>query len=336
MTRITAALALTGMLAFVAGPVHATAGTVLFVSGPVTVERPAPIELKKGDAVEVGDVIVTGEKARAQLLMNDGARIALRSASRFKVDAFQLPAAVGAPTLATASAAQGVSVATLLKGGFRTSTGAIGKGGAGTYEVRAPIGTLGIRGTDYTAVWCEGNCRDVPGLQPSDAVRDGMYLAVNAGSIVFRYGGREAVVETGQVLFIAAGDAAPEPLDRVPAWLLQDGAGDLATGAQDQPAGANLAGLPDLSGRRPPPDGSQTPVDSSAADPNDPNAIGSSVARPITGTVGGQQKIDLTNGQLPRGPSGPPTPSNPVPPQQSNPPPTIVPTPPSQPGGSGN
>ena len=318
MTRYAAAFALAAALAFAAGQAAASAGKVLFVSGAVTVERPAALELKKGDTVEVGDVIVTGEKARAQLLMNDGARIALRSGTRYKVDAFQLPPAVGASTQATATSAQGVSVATLLKGGFRTSTGAIGKAGAGTYEVRAPIGTLGIRGTDYTAVWCEGNCSDAPGLTPGDAVRDGMYLAVNAGSIVFRYGNREAVVDTGQVLFIAAGDAAPEPLERVPSWLLEDGAGTLTTGAQDGKDGTQVAGLPDLSDRRPPPAGNEPPVDSTAGDPADPGKT-PGVSRPITGTAGGQQNVDLTSGQLPRGPNSP-TPS----------------VPPTQPGGPGN
>jgi hypothetical protein len=312
MTKFAAALALAACLTLAADPSHAAAGKVLFVSGPVTVERPTPLDLKKDDPIQVGDVIVTGDKARAQLLMNDGARIALRAGTRYKVDAFQLPPGVGAPTQATAIAAQGVSVATLLKGGFRTSTGAIGKGGVGTYEVRAPIGTLGIRGTDYTAVWCEGNCRDVPALQPGDVVRDGMYLAVHTGSIVFRYGGRELVVESGQVLFIATGNAAPEPMDREPAWLLQDGAGDLTTGAQELPKGGEVAGLPDLSGRRKPPEYDQAPADTSAGDPIDPNGKG--VARPITGTVGGQQNVDLTRGQLPRGQN--PTPVNPVPPQQ--------------------
>ncbi len=320
MTKYAAALALAAVLAFATAPADAAAGKVLFVSGPVTVERPTPLDLKKGDPVEVGDVIVTGEKARAQLLMNDGARIALRSGTRYKVDAFQLPPAVGAPTQATTTAAQGVSVATLLKGGFRTSTGAIGKDGTGTYEVRAPIGTLGIRGTDYTAVWCEGNCRDVSGLQPSDVVRDGLYLAVQAGAIVFRYGGREAIVETGQVLFIAASDAAPTPLDRVPAWLLEDGAGGLTTGAQDVKEGGELAALPDFSDRHRPAEGNQPTAGSTPVDPEDPN--GKDVARPITGTVGGQQNIDLTRGQLPRG-QIPPTPNNPAPsntapPQQSS------------------
>jgi FecR protein len=305
MTKYATALVVAGLLLTANGQALAAAGKVLFVSGPVTVERASSLALNKDDPVEVGDIIVTGEKARAQLLMNDGARIALRSSSRYKVDAFQLPPAVGAPTQATASAAQGISVATLLKGGFRTSTGAIGKEGKGTYEVRAPIGTLGIRGTDYTAVWCEGNCRDVPGLQPADVVQDGMYLAVNAGSIVFRYGGREAVVETGQVLFIAAADASPTPLDRVPEWLLHDGAGELTTGMQHDQEGTGAATLPDLADRRMPPDGDQRPADSSAGDPNDPNGGGKSVTRPITGTVGGQQNIDLTGGQLPRGQTGP-------------------------------
>lgn len=314
MTRFASALALGATLALAAGAAYAAAGKVLFVSGPVTVERAAPTELKKGDAVEVGDVIVTGEKARAQLLMNDGARIALRSGTRYRVDAFELPSAVGAPTLATTTAASGVSVATLLKGGFRTSTGAIGKEGKDTYEVRTPIGTLGIRGTDYAAVWCTGDCRDVPGLQPGDRVRDGLYLSVVDGSIVFRYGGREAVLVAGQSLFIPAADAGAEPLERAPAWLLEDGAGSLTTGSLDGKQGGDPTGLPDLAGRpKPAPDGS-TATGTAAPDP-DPAAGDKGVARPITGTFNGQN-VDLTSGQLPRGPNNPPG----------------IPKPPTQPG----
>jgi len=320
MTRFASALALGAALALAAGTAYATAGKVLFVSGPVTVERTAPMELKKGDPVEVGDVIVTGEKARAQLLMNDGARIALRSGTRYRVDAFELPAAVGAPTLATTTTATGASVATLLKGGFRTSTGAIGKDGKGTYEIRTPIGTLGIRGTDYAAVWCTGDCRDVPGLQPGDMIRDGMYLSVVGGSIVFRYGGREALLAAGQSLFIPAADATPEPLERAPAWLLEDGAGSLTTGLLDGKQGGDPTGLPDLADRRKPAPDASSSTGSAAPDP-DPGAEGKDVARPITGTFNGQN-VDLTSGQLPRGPNNPPQPPGTPP----------VPKPPSQPG----
>ncbi len=298
----------------------AAAGKVLFVSGSVTLERTPAVALKAGDAFSTGDVIVTGEKARAQLLMNDGARIALRAASRYRIDEFGLPAAVGEPTQATTTQAGGISVATLMKGGYRASTGAIGKDGAGQYEVRTPIGTLGIRGTDYVAVWCQGDCVDVPGLAPSDAARNGMYLATNLGAIVFRFGTREVVVNAGETVFIAAANAEPEPLERVPRWLLEDGAGPIVTGERDDKAGAVTA-LPDFSDRRVPGTGQQ-PADS-GVDPVDPNNA-KDTQRPITGTFNGQT-IDLTSGQLPqRGPNDPPFPGQPSP---SQPPPVNQPPP---------
>jgi len=302
------------------------AGKALFVAGTVTLERTPPVALAQGDAVQAGDTIATGDKSRAQILMNDGARVALRANSRYRVDEFGLPASVGTPTQATTTRAEGVSVATLLKGGFRSSTGAIGKDGAGTYEVRTPIGTLGIRGTDYTAVWCQGDCADVPAAAPA---RNGMYLATHSGAIVFRYGGREAVVEAGQAIFIAATDALPEPLDQLPEWLTADGAGPLTTGERDD--GKGQAALPDFSATHQPPAG-QAPADSTAPDPSDP-AGKPGLERPIRGTVGGQQ-VDLTRGTLDqRGPNQPGTPSAPPPvntaPPPNNPPPTTnVPPPP--------
>jgi len=321
-----AALALAWALAFAMPAAAEVAGKVLFVAGTVTLERAPPAALKAGDLVETGTVIATGEKSRAQLLMNDGARVALRASSRYRVDDFGLPASVGAPTQVTTTRAAGVSVATLLKGGFRSSTGAIGKDGAGTYEVRTPIGTLGIRGTDYTAIWCQGDCDDAPGLPATNRARNGMYLATHAGSIVFRYGGREAIVNAGEVVFIAATDALPEPLEELPAWVIEDGAGRLETGAQESGVKGSVA-LPDLADRRPPPTGQQPPPTSSAPDPKDASGQ-QGVRRPVIGTANGQT-IDLTSGQLPRGPNDPPPGTPSVPPPSNNVPP---PTPP--PGGN--
>ncbi|MGQ0428862.1 MAG: FecR family protein [Gammaproteobacteria bacterium] len=322
-----AALAL--VLALAASPAAwaKEAGKALFVAGAVTLERKPPVALKQGDAIHTGDTIATGDKSRAQILMNDGARVALRANSRYRVDQFGLPAAAGAQ--ATATQAEGVTVATLLKGGFRSSTGAIGKDGKGSYEVRTPIGTLGIRGTDYTAVWCQGDCADVPAAAPA---RNGMYLATHEGAIVFRYGGREVVVEAGQSIFIAAADALPEPLEQIPEWLRTDGAGPLVTGARDDATKGQVA-LPDFGDRTDPPSGQQPP-DSSAPDPQNPTGK-SGVQRPVTGTVGGQT-IDLTRGTFdqrqpnPNDPLPPPgTPSLP-PPANNAPPPGSAP-PPNQP-----
>lgn len=320
-----AALALAWALAFAAPASAEVAGKVLFVAGNVTLERTPPVAIKAGDLIETGAVIATGEKSRAQILMNDGARVALRASSRYRVDDFSLPAAVGAPIQVATTRAEGVSVATLLKGGFRSSTGAIGKDGAGTYEVRTPIGTLGIRGTDYTAVWCQGDCGDAPGISAANAARNGMYLATHAGAIVFRYGGREAVVNAGQVIFIAAADALPEPLEELPVWVIGDGAGRLETGAQENPVKGGVTSS-DLADRGPPPTGQQPPPQSPAADPKDPSGQ-QGVQRPVIGTANGQT-IDLTSGQLPRGPNDPPPGTPSLPPPSSNVPP------PPPPGGN--
>ena len=50
------------------------------------------------------------------------------------------------------------------------------------YEVRTPVGVLGIRGTDYSAVFCNGDCTWVPGFNPNAPIEDGLYLGVTDGT----------------------------------------------------------------------------------------------------------------------------------------------------------
>lgn len=267
----------------------ASAGKVLFAAGPVTIEASTVRSAAVGDLFNTGDTIATGEKARAQLLMNDGARIALRSGSRFRIDEFSLPAAVTAPVKATTANASGKAVASLLKGGFRTTTGAIGKDDPAAYAVRTPVGTLGIRGTHYVVVWCTGDCTDAPGLQPGEVIRDGLYIAVDEGVVVFQYGGREIRLASGQVFFIPAGGGEPEALDRPPAWLEGDGAGNFRLVGGGGGRKASETQLPGISDRRKP--------------TGDPALPGSRDGQPdggvdqqIQGTTPDGQTIDLTPG----------------------------------------
>ena len=53
----------------------ATVGQALYTFGNVTVERPTISVLSRGDAVEAGDVIVTGAKAYAQIKLADGTKV---------------------------------------------------------------------------------------------------------------------------------------------------------------------------------------------------------------------------------------------------------------------
>jgi hypothetical protein len=271
---------------------QANAGKFLFVAGTVTLERTPPIAARVNDSVVQGDTVATAEKSRAQLLMNDGARIALRSGTRLTIDEFALPAAVTAPVQAGTASAPGRAVSTLLKGGFRTTTGAIGKGDPSAYAVRTPVGTLGIRGTRYVVVWCANDCGDAPGILPGTAIPNGLYLAVEEGVVVFQLGPREIRIVAPQVLFIPADGGEPRELPEEPAWLRGDGLGAFQLAGGGKRGTATPADLKGVNERRAPA-GTQEGV------PGTQPPTGG-VDQPIQGTDADGQPIDLTPGGRPQ------------------------------------
>ena len=234
----------------------AAAGKVLFVAGSVNLERNATRALKVGDSLDLGDVIVTGEQSRAQLLMADGARIAMRASSRFRIDELALPSNVQQPGMAVAVASSGKSVGTLLKGGFSTRDGAIGKSNSSAFEMHTPIGTLGIRGTYYTAVFCRGDCTDAPGLPAGQPIPDGLYLAVDEGTITFDGRGLALVLTAPRFEFIPLETSDPQQLTDPPSFLRNDGAGALQVAGRVVRIAANDGGeLQKFNDRRSPNDG---------------------------------------------------------------------------------
>ena len=110
--------------------VAADAGSVLFAKGTVTAERAPAVALAKGDAVLDDDTIATGDASRAQLLMIDGAKIAIRPNSILRIDEY----AYTESAATVVSQSNNKSVMSLVKGGFRTITGAVGKEDRSDYE----------------------------------------------------------------------------------------------------------------------------------------------------------------------------------------------------------
>ena len=284
-------------------PAHATlaaAGKALFVAGEVRVERtnaPAPgLPLAQDDTLFNGDIVVTGAASRAQLLMADGARIALRADSRYQLDELRLPAAVGTPGQARAVDADGRSVATLLKGGFRTRTGSIGKQDPAAYEVRTPVGVLGIRGTEYVAVLCQaGDCSAAPGVRPGELVRDGLYLGVFSNGIVFRAPGQPPrELGPGEFLLIPLDEPGVEVLPAAPSFLLEDDHGSLELpGGPREVAPPREIGPQEMENigtrRAPAGEGPGTGMDRDGAAPE----------LPVGGTGPDGEPVDLTPGLLP-------------------------------------
>lgn len=131
------------------------AGKVGYMSGTLVAQRADGTIKVMGPKSEVlaGDMLITAKDSYAQVQMNDGAQMTLRPHSNLKIEAFQFrkeePQADNA-------------VLRLIKGGFRTVTGLIGKrGNADAYQVRAASATIGIRGTDFSSRLCATrDCRD--------------------------------------------------------------------------------------------------------------------------------------------------------------------------------
>ncbi len=142
------------------------AGRIGYMSGTLVAQRADGTIKVMGPKSEVlaGDMLVTAKDSYAQVQMNDGAQMTLRPNSNLKIESFRFrkeePQADNA-------------VLRLIKGGFRTLTGLIGKrGDADAYKVRAASATIGIRGTDFSSRLCATkDCRDDEAADAKQAVK---------------------------------------------------------------------------------------------------------------------------------------------------------------------
>jgi hypothetical protein len=281
------------------------AGSVIFARGTVTAERQPPVSLAKGDLVQDNDTVATGDASRAQIQLTDGAKIAIRPNSRLRIDEYVFVGReTGDPDNPIVSTSGDRSVATLIKGGFRTITGAIGKENEEDYEVRTPVGVLGIRGTDYSAVFCNADCNFVPGVNPNAPIEDGLYLGVTDGAIFFRNENADIDLQAGEYAFIPLADRVPVQLDAPPPVLIDDNElrfdadGNLVgqePRAGDQDDGS-LTGFDSKLGTRREPESGTPPADDTAADPADDSSI---PAQPINAIDRDGSTIDITPGSSP-------------------------------------
>jgi hypothetical protein len=243
------AAAVFGMvLAAAAGVAEAAAGSVLFALGQVEIERNGQVlPAARGTPVEVGDTVTTGPTGLAQLRLRDGGLLSLRSGTSMTVEDFSLPSRAGpvsetAPLQAAAAPAGGRSVLRLLRGAFRTVTGLIGRGADDTYRVATPAATIGIRGTDYSAAWCSGDC----GASP-----DGLYVGVSNGEIFVSNEVGQMVLADSQYAYVRDATTPPDPQLSPPDALEMrfdgesgDGEGDSGEPRGTAPERGETAGTP--------------------------------------------------------------------------------------------
>jgi hypothetical protein len=136
---------LAAMLALLSssGSVYAAiAGRVEYVHGKVQLTSATGVThaIRKGDAVNEGDTLVSEQTASAQIRMEDGGMVAMRPDTKLRIDLFSFDGQQDGTER---------SFFSVVKGGFRAITGEIGKKNKANYRITTPAATIGIRGTDH-------------------------------------------------------------------------------------------------------------------------------------------------------------------------------------------
>ena len=164
-----------------------------FAISPKKVNR----KLFVGSEIYVGDRIFTGVDGYLRLSMIDDAQIDLRCNSEMLIEDYRLLRAGNR------------SVLYLIKDSLRKITGSIGKLATDVYEMRTPMATVGVRGTEYAlrvlqSHGCDGSL---------DVNSDGLFVKVDRGAIDLKNGSGTSELTEGNAAHIGANNSGPDGIN---------------------------------------------------------------------------------------------------------------------------
>lgn len=178
--------------------------------------------LAKGTELFAGDKVQTADAALVQVRMNDGGYLSVRANTELVIDQFVYD---------EKDPGKSNFLVSLLRGGFRSITGLIGRSNPAGYQIRAATATIGIRGTDHEPVLV----LDTPEAQLQTQAPPGLYDKVNDGETFISSKGGVLSLKRGDVGFAPlATDLAPQVLLNIPDFYKID----LKTDARDPKDGA--------------------------------------------------------------------------------------------------
>lgn len=180
----------------------APAAEVTHLSGILSVKKADGTAriLSVKSAVEEGDVLSTEADTYARLKFVDGGEVVLRPNSQLRVGRYRYEE--GKPQ------DDNVFIG-LLKGGLRAVTGAVGKRNKEKVAYQTPTATIGIRGTHFGALFCQGDCGGVP-TPTGEPPGNGLHIDVANGTISVSNAAGTVVFDAGQFGFVRNLNALPE------------------------------------------------------------------------------------------------------------------------------
>ena len=182
-----------------------------------------PVKLVAGANVQAGDAVVTGAASHAQIRFADDGLVALKPDTEFRIETYVYNGRVDGNERA---------VFRLVRGGFRTVTGQIGKVDHDRYSVVTTQATIGIRGTHFVLQECIADeCRETPASTPYPP---GAYCGVLDGRVAALTPFGNAEFGLREYFFVPPG-AGPQRLIAPPTFLADNLKGRVRSRAQPPP-----------------------------------------------------------------------------------------------------
>lgn len=178
------------------------AGRVTHLSGALSVQKPdgATRVLGIGSDVHEGDLVVTESNAYARIRFIDGGEVVLRPNTRLKVESYRY---------VKDQPKEDNIFFSLLKGGLRAVTGLIGQRNKEQIAYQTPTATIGIRGTHFGALLCQGDCASFPTVT-GEMPADGLHVDVAAGTISLSNSAGRFDFTAGQFAHVSSPDQVPQ------------------------------------------------------------------------------------------------------------------------------
>src|SRR3954470_19867940 len=107
-----------------------------------------PRTLGRGLELKEGDRLTTSDGGSAIIKMQDGTRMTVRPNSELVISQYQFKE----------NGPDNSMLMQLVRGGFRAVTGLINKSSPNAARIQTSTATIGIRGTDFDARVCSGEC----------------------------------------------------------------------------------------------------------------------------------------------------------------------------------
>ncbi|WP_286236664.1 FecR family protein [Neptuniibacter halophilus] len=156
-------------------------GNVVLATGKPLLERgEQQLMLKRNDALYQGDMLITPAGSRVLIRLMDKTTITLAQQSQFQLSRY------------TYDENSSDVRFKMLKGAFRTLTGAIGKQAQPRFEIETPVATIGVRGTEFIGGFLFSDDLDVTMLSGK-----GVYVENEQGRVELTQANEGTTVKSG-------------------------------------------------------------------------------------------------------------------------------------------